>query len=481
MGKIVNKIKKICPNCHMEFDVRPCEVDKMECCCKKCSHEYHSTEIICLQCGESFRVPNSRKDDTKFCCKDCDELYKHNQSLETRVCKGCNKEFSIPKSSKHKFCSDDCYTKWRTEWNDKHGRQQYNCDYCGKEFSALKSRIQNNTTGIYCCHKCSTDAQVKGKILVCDNCGKSIFKPLSNIYEHNFCSNSCAWEYNHKQHSHNQECEYCHAIYSVKDSNTDARFCSIDCKSKWQSENLIGEDNPCYTREKMKCKCCGKDMTVKQYRLKTDQLNYFCSYACVHKFYQNPNNRTNKQKIADKNLARNAIKYTRPTLTSPHRKIDKLLEENSINYRNEELIHYYKMDIYLVDHNLGIEVNGDYWHCSPIRYKDIGYENQLKCIRKDKSKHTYTKNKYGYEILYLWEKDVNVNLDVCKKLIQEYIEKNGILDNYHSFNYFMDSDGELKLKDVITVPYQDMTKQELNKYINLKAGQLKTKVKSKAS
>lgn len=80
----------------------------------------------------------------------------------------------------------------------------------------------------------------------------------------------------------------------------------------------------------------------------------------------------------------------------------------------------------------------------------------------------YINNYYNIEILYLWESDINLNLDLCEKLIQEYIEKDGILDNFHSFNYFIDKNGNLRLKDIIAIPYQNMTKQELKKYINLK-------------
>lgn len=46
-------------------------------------------------------------------------------------------------------------------------------------------------------------------------------------------------------------------------------------------------------------------------------------------------------------------------------------------------------------------------------------------------------------------------MELCEKLILEYIRNNGILENYHSFNYHVD-DGELKLNNEIIVPYQDM-------------------------
>jgi len=37
------------------------------------------------------------------------------------------------------------------------------------------------------------------------------------------------------------------------------------------------------------------------------------------------------------------------------------------------------------------------------------------------------------------------NPDLCKKLITEYVNNGGILDNYHSFNYILDENGNLEL------------------------------------
>ena len=65
-------------------------------------------------------------------------------------------------------------------------------------------------------------------------------------------------------------------------------------------------------------------------------------------------------------------------------------------------------------------------------------------MAKDKRKHTFIKNKYGIEVLYLWETDVNENLELCKELIKLYIKNNGILENYHSFNYVLNN-GKLEV------------------------------------
>ena len=70
----------------------------------------------------------------------------------------------------------------------------------------------------------------------------------------------------------------------------------------------------------------------------------------------------------------------------------------------------------MVDYNLIIEINGDYWHCNPLIYKEtdiITYPNNIKkCAKaiwkKDKVKQNYITNK-KYELLIVWENEINEN------------------------------------------------------------------------
>lgn len=77
---------------------------------------------------------------------------------------------------------------------------------------------------------------------------------------------------------------------------------------------------------------------------------------------------------------------------------------------------YFYYDIYLVDYNLIIEINGDYWHCNPLYYKEtdiVNYPNNIKkCAKaiwdKDKIKQDYITSK-KYDLLVIWEKEINEN------------------------------------------------------------------------
>lgn len=144
-----------------------------------------------------------------------------------------------------------------------------------------------------------------------------------------------------------------------------------------------------------------------------------------------------------------------------------ILNRNNIAYEREYFIEYYSIDNYLNDYNLMIEVMGDYWHASPIRYNSKKYlmnQKQKNWISNDKRKSSYVLNHYGIKILYLWETDLNTNPTLCEKLILEYIKTNGKLENYHSFNYYMDENEQLQLRKDIIMPYQE---QELDTYKHL--------------
>lgn len=157
------------------------------------------------------------------------------------------------------------------------------------------------------------------------------------------------------------------------------------------------------------------------------------------------------------------------TYSKPQKMIDALLNNMKIKYEREYNITYYSVDNYLLHDNLMIEVQGDYWHGNPNKFNDTLTKQQYKRISRDKAKHTYIKKTFGIEVLYLWENDIYNNLELCEKLIKLYIKTNGILKNYHSFNYYIDENSNICLKKNLVTPYQDMNLAEykhLCKYVS---------------
>jgi G:T-mismatch repair DNA endonuclease (very short patch repair protein) len=141
------------------------------------------------------------------------------------------------------------------------------------------------------------------------------------------------------------------------------------------------------------------------------------------------------------------------TMTKPHKIIYEMLTSQGIECENEYVLKYHSIDIYLKKYNLMIEIMGDYWHGIPLKYtyQELN-KQQLKSVKQDKSKHTYTQKYHNVEILYLWERDINKNPELCWMLIQEYINKQGLLEDYNRYNYDIIHQ-HLQLKEERIPPY----------------------------
>ena len=233
-----------------------------------------------------------------------------------------------------------------------------------------------------------------------------------------------------------------------------------------------GKDSPFYKQIEVKCTNCGDLYSVTPYDYNKvnrfgDNHNFCCQqcyweYRSKYYVYDKHSmfgiHQSNEQKHKQSELITRMIAngMMPQTMTKPHKKINDLLESHKIYFENEHIEKYHSIDIFLLDYNLMIEIMGNYWHAHPLKYNINQLTNQQKkSIKQDKSKHTYVKKYENVEILYLWEKDINENIDLCWLLIQKYIECNGVLDNYHSFNYHLEEDA-LELNDILITPFQEI-------------------------
>lgn len=280
---------------------------------------------------------------------------------------------------------------------------------------------------------------MSGKIkLVCKNCGKEFEDYASNHRQ--FCCMGCKNEYQSRICDDHKikRCIGCGKEFRPKENRT--KYCSMDCYYKYIRENS-------YTKISRQCKCCGEKFYPNHHR------KQFCSKNCWYKWYSKYK-QTDEQKQLQANVVFNLLSTgrTKRAFTKPHVIIDDLLDSLNVLHVDEYNIKYYSMDIYLPDSGLMIEIMGDYWHTNPVsKFKEPKNEPQKNRIYKDKAKHTYVKNEYGIEILYLWESDILNYLDVCRELILLYIKSKGILDDYNSFNYLI-IDDKLELGEIIVQP-----------------------------
>lgn len=233
---------------------------------------------------------------------------------------------------------------------------------------------------------------------------------------------------------------------------------------------MQGENNPRYSKKLLvKCNNCGKEFYRKPSTAlssnKNGDIHNFCTPQCYYSFRKNTMSEISyitQVKKMNKDFCdkvRNATlrQYSNGIInrqTKPQKIVNRILEENRIQYENEKIFGYYSVDNYLVDYNLIIEVMGDYFHANPIMYNNYNSLNkmQIKDVHRDKRKHTYISNYHKIEILYLWESDIKNNTEMCTKLILDYIDNKGKLDNYNSFNFYL-LEGKIKLIKNIINPY----------------------------
>ena len=296
--------------------------------------------------------------------------------------------------------------------------------------------------------------QRTGYTFNCENCDKEVYQTKTQYEraEHHFCSNRCQKEYQHKQLFEDRKCEMCNNMFHVSKKSAQ-RFCSAECQNVWQTTR-VGDNNPQTHRIECNCTNCNKLIKIK-YSSYNRHQNHFCSQKCMKQWFNNVLYQTDEWKEKSRIRAANILKNNIQNLnTKPQILINELLDDMNVLYKNEEVFKYYAVDNYLYDNNLIIEVMGDFWHSNPTKYtfdslKDI----QLKRLPKDKTKHTYIKHYYNIEILYLWESGIYERIDLCKQLITQYIENNGILDNYHSFNYTLQNNQLLLNKNIVNPLY----------------------------
>lgn len=286
------------------------------------------------------------------------------------------------------------------------------------------------------------------------------------------------------------KCEYCGKDMENNLSTYLIRkdpYCSLECYWKDKTNKIgHGENSQFYNRIETNCTNCGKTIKITPFDYnKTNSFgdnHNFCSQKCYweyrSKYYidekasMHDHEYTEEQKERSRQSLLERLKKDDRLETSIQKKIDIILKENSIEFEREKIFGYYSVDNYLPQCDGIIEVMGDYWHSSPLRYNLDGYlinEMQQKQLHRDKLKYSYITNHYSIPILYLWESDINENPELCKQLINEYISKNKLLDNYHSFNWELSETG-IYLKENLIIPYQNISVENYRHLIKKKVG-----------
>ena len=190
-------------------------------------------------------------------------------------CDECKKEIYVPKykleHNKHFFCNQSCRYKYRigkkrNPWSEEVKQKISNALKGTKLSEETKQKIsqankgktsyirtektikkQKETIKKNGGHKGEKNPMWKGGISrtidFCDNCGK----------EHNF--------------------------KTVNYKNSKNHFCSIKCRSEYQSKYIVGKANPNFKSMEIECDNCGKIIYVCPSQNKRNKYN-FCSRFC---------------------------------------------------------------------------------------------------------------------------------------------------------------------------------------------------------
>lgn len=109
-------------------------------------------------------------------------------------------------------------------------------------------------------------------------------------------------------------------------------------------------------------------------------------------------------------------------------KIKDCLDKNNIQYEQQKYVNGRSYDFHIINTDILIEVNGDYWHANPKFYNSddkINYPGGKRLAKEVWDKDMLKKEnaeKYEYILIYLWESDINECLK--NKTINEFLLSN---------------------------------------------------------
>lgn len=141
----------------------------------------------CLACGKI--LANKRK---KYCSMQCWAQARH-KYVQQR-CLNCGNEFQILKSDQTYiyFCSEQCRIDYKQAHLTDNTIVTNTCKYCKKEFTYFNKNKKHE----FCSHTCANNYQLDKhkKTYICKECGKEFTSAVKRI----FCSTSCNAKWNYR-------------------------------------------------------------------------------------------------------------------------------------------------------------------------------------------------------------------------------------------------------------------------------------------
>lgn len=260
----------------------------------------------------------------------------------------------------------------------------------------------------------------------CENCGKLINK--ENIYISRakiiipkYCCDNCYNEnlskYKEKQilNMKTKTCCICGKQYIYDNSRPRLGTCENEkCKriAREKLNNKIKETH--WTHKDNKNDIIEKRINT---RLKNDKEQNR-QYTAWNKGKTGIYSKETIEKIRQATIKQ--LSEQRVHKTGIEKIIENLLKENNINYKYSFILENRQFDFCLLDYNIIIECDGDYWHGNPKFYSILTEQQKMK--QKDDLIKTNIAKKNNFFVFHFWEYDINNNLDDIKKQILNKIK-----------------------------------------------------------
>jgi len=311
-------------------------------------------------------------------------------------------------------------------------KYKHNCKSCNKEY------INKKKESTYCSNFCKNLSFKKNPDRYCEICGNK-----TRCHKVNTCSKKCLkkWhllkkdtiEWKTRDSIEIINCNFCFKEIEKLKSDNIKKYCSKDCLNNWKIKNYKGRkltkewlenQNKSKTKENLikfgefNCNKCNKNFdnnlslrAHRSYCSKNDeQKNVNCDFC--NKVFKRSRNLEVHLKLKH-DLEKNLQHRKNVSIACQKRETQKTSKEEieffntlKLYYGENNVLHKFKVnginhefDFYVIDKNLIIELDGDYWHGNK--------ENQILTNRMKIQYHIdkgYTESAIlaGFEIIRVW-------------------------------------------------------------------------------
>lgn len=124
-----------------------------------------------------------------------------------------------------------------------------------------------------------------------------------------------------------------------------------------------------------------------------------------------------KQRMREKALQRTQTNLGFCKDTKPELKMKDILNELNIPFKHQFRLNNHLFDFHLLNTNVLIEVDGDYWHSNPKKFKKLN-KIQLEQKIKDNRNNEIAKEN-NFILLRFWENDILNNVENVKNVLRK--------------------------------------------------------------